>query len=88
MNDTPENIRQKQHEIVSARTMDEKLKGLFEMTDLSRRIIEGRIRSKKPDISEIELKIETFKTFYRRDFDEITLNKITSNMRKTLKQLS
>jgi hypothetical protein len=54
------------------------------MTELSRTIIRNRIKEKNPGISEVDLKIELFKTFYRSDFDDETLKLITDNMRATL----
>jgi hypothetical protein len=84
MNDTPKNILQKQFEIIYARPLQERLNEVFEMTELSRQIIQNRIKEKNPNISEIDLKIELFKTFYRFDFDEQTLNSIAKDMRNFL----
>ncbi len=81
MNDTPKYIQQKQFEIIIAKPLKERLNDLFEMTELSRKIIQNRIKSKMPDISEIDLKVELFKTFYRFDYDKGTLNKIADNMK-------
>ncbi|MEA3451676.1 MAG: hypothetical protein U9Q83_07200 [Bacteroidota bacterium] len=82
MNDTPKYIQQKQFEIILAKPLKERLNGLFEMTELSRKIIQNRIKTKNPDISEIDLKIELFKAFYRFDYDKDTLNRIAENMRQ------
>ncbi len=84
MNDTPKHILQKQFEIVMARPLSVRISEIFDLTELSRQIISNRIREKFPDISEIELKIELFKTFYRFDFDKETLEKIAVNMRDWL----
>ena len=65
-----------------AKPLKERLNGLFEMTELSRKIIQNRIKTKTPDISEIELKIELFKTFYRFDFDKETINRIAESMKQ------
>ncbi len=81
MNDTPKYIQQKQFEIIIAKPLKERLNGLFEMTELSRKIILNRIKTKMPDISEIDLKIELFKAFYRYDYDKETLNRIAENMK-------
>ena len=88
MNDTPEHIRQKQFEIIMAKPLKERLSGLFEMTELSREIIRNRIKAKNPDISEVDLKIELFKTFYRFDFDKKTLDKVAKQMRQYLVDMS
>lgn len=80
MNDTPAEILRKQSEIILSKPLEGRLKGLFEMTDLSRKMIQNSIKSRNPDISEIDLKIETFKIFYRQDFDNLSLNQIVSSM--------
>ena len=82
MNDTPKYIQQKQFEIIIAKPLKERLNGLFEMTELSRKIIQNRIKTKMPDISEIDLKVELFRTFYRFDYDKETLDRIAENMKQ------
>jgi hypothetical protein len=84
MNDTPKYIIQKQFEIIYAKPLKEKIAGLFEMTELSRKIILNQLRMKHPDLSEIDLKIELFKAFYKFDFDKEKLNKIAEEMRQFL----
>lgn len=84
MNDTPKHILQKQFDIVFARPMKDKIAGLFEMTELSRKIILNQLRQQRPELSEVDLKVELFKTFYKYDFDIETLNKIADEMRKFL----
>ena len=69
MNDTSRDILQKQFEIVMAKPLKRRLDGLFEMTDLSRKIIQNRIIAKNPNITEVDLKVELFKVFYQFDFD-------------------
>ena len=84
MNDTPDYILRKQFEIMDAKPLRERLQGLFEMTELSRTIILNQILQERPDLSEIEAKVELFKVFYRTDFDEETLNKIAEDMKRFL----
>jgi hypothetical protein len=84
MNDTPKFILQKQFEIIYAKPLKEKITGLFEMTELSRKIILNQLRIKNPELSEIDLKVELFKAFYKFDFDKETLNKIAENMKHFL----
>jgi hypothetical protein len=86
MRDTSKEIMQKQFEIVSAIPLKERIANLFEMTELSRRIIQNRIKSENPKISEIDLTIETFKVFYRQDFDEHTLSEIIDSMKGYLER--
>lgn len=82
MNDTSRDILQKQYEIVMAKPLKRRLDGLFEMTDLSRKIIQNRIIAKNPKIPEIELKVEMFKVFYQSDFDEHLLNQIADSIKQ------
>jgi hypothetical protein len=84
MNDTPKFVLKKQFEIIYAKPLKDRLDGLFEMTELSRRIIQHQIVLKQPELTEIEKKIELFKMFYRFDFDRLTLDKIAENMRQFL----
>lgn len=82
MNDTSRDIRQKQFEIVMAKPLKRRLDGLFEMTELSRKIIQNRIIAKNPEISEVELKVELFKIFYQSDFDKHSLNQIADSIKR------
>ncbi len=84
MNDTPKFILKKQFEIIYCRPLKDKVASLFEMTELSRNIILNQLRLKNPELSEIDLKIELFKKFYKFDFDNELLNKITEKMRQFL----
>jgi hypothetical protein len=84
MNDTPKHIIKKQFEIIYSKPLHERVNSVFEMTELSREIIRNRIKEKNPEISENDLKVELFKTFYRFDFDNDTLNLIAENMRASL----
>jgi hypothetical protein len=84
MNDTPQHILQKQFEIIHAKPLRERLLGLFEMTELSRSIILNQLHKKRPDLNEIDLKTELFRTFYRYDFDNETLNRIIEEMKMFL----
>jgi predicted DNA-binding protein YlxM (UPF0122 family) len=86
MNDTPDYILRKQFEIIDAKPLPERLQGLFEMTELSRAIILNQIRQERPELSEIEAKIELFKVLYRSDFDLETLNKIADEMKQFLQK--
>jgi hypothetical protein len=81
MNDTSREILQKQYEIVMAKPLKRRLDSLFEMTDLSRKIIQNRIIAKNPKISEVELKVEMFKVFYHTEFDEHTFHQVIASIR-------
>ena len=82
MNDTPRYILEKQFELIMAKPLEVRIKNLFEMTELSRRIIQNRIEANNPDLPEAELKIELFKAFYRSDFDDHSLNQIINSMKR------
>jgi len=84
MNDTPKYILQKQFEIMNAKPLEERMSNLFEMTELSRMMVQNQIKTKHPELTEIEIKIELFKAFYRFDFDKKTLNQITESMNQFL----
>jgi hypothetical protein len=84
MNDTPRYVLQKQFEIIISKPLKDRIAGLFEMTELSRKIILNQLKTKHPEWSEIELKIELFKTFYKFDFDQEALDLIAENMRQFL----
>lgn len=82
MNDTTRDIRQKQFEIIMAKPLKKRLEALFEMTDMSRKIIQNRIIAKNPEISEVELKVEMFKVFYQSEFDEHSLQQIADSIKQ------
>ena len=86
MNDTSQDILQKQFEIIMSKPLKKRLDGLFEMTDLSRKIIKNRIIAKNPKISEIELKVELFKVFYKSDFDEHLIQQIADSIKQYWKK--
>ncbi|MEI6049736.1 MAG: hypothetical protein WCS03_12605 [Bacteroidota bacterium] len=84
MNDTPRYILQKQFEIMNSKPLKERISRLFEMTELSRNIILNQLHIKRPELNEIDLKIELFRAFYRFDFDNETLDKIATKMKQYL----
>ncbi|KPL10464.1 MAG: hypothetical protein AMS26_21410 [Bacteroides sp. SM23_62] len=86
MIDTPRDILQKQFDIIMAKPLKERLDGLFEMTDLSRKIIQNRIISKNPKISEADLKVELFKIFYQFDFEKTSLDQIADGIKQYWKE--
>lgn len=81
MNDTPESIYQKQFEILESKSMHERWIMAFDLTELSRHLIMNAIRRENTGISEVDLKVELFRRFYRNDFEEYELNKIAEQMR-------
>lgn len=86
MNDTTRDIYKKQFEIIESQPLGKRIKNLFEMTELSREIIKNRIKEANPNITETELRVEIFKTFYRQDFDSITLDQISESLTKFMER--
>jgi hypothetical protein len=81
MQDTPEHIIQKQREIIHAKSPDERFMIGVEMINFGRMMVESSIRQSNPQISEIDLKVETFKRCYSQSFDPEELNEIIKGLR-------
>ncbi len=82
MNDTPEEIRKMQFQVINSKPLKERVKMMTDMTDFSRKLIENQIRRKNPGITDNELQLEVFKTFYKNDFDAPMMTKIIENYRE------
>ena len=65
-----------------AKPLKKRLDSLFEMTDLSRKIIQNRIIANNPNITEVDLKVELFKVFYQFDFDRNLLYQIADSIKQ------
>jgi len=81
MNDTSLDILEKQREIFHKKTSQERFLIGAELIEMGRIIIESSIKNNKPDISEIDLKIEVFKRYYSDYFSDDELQKIIISMR-------
>ena len=68
MTDTSEDARQKQREIILSKTVQERLVMGLQMMEDVRQIVLNSIRIKNPGISEVDLKIEFVKRYYKNDF--------------------
>ncbi len=86
MLDTPENILQKQREIIHAKSPDERFMIGIEAINFGRIMVESSIKQRNPVISEIDLKIETFKRCYSQTFDSEELNEIINGLRAYLER--
>jgi len=84
MNDTPEEIRKIQFNILNKRSDAEKIKGLLDLTELSRKIILDQLRQKNPEMTVNNLKVELFRIFYKDDFNSEKLDEISEYLRKTI----
>ena len=77
--DTPDYIRKMQVDIVLSKTPLERLKMCCDMADFSMAMVRKRIKDKRPDISEGELKFETIKSVYSDCYDEEELARIRAH---------
>ena len=80
--DTPKEIRKIQNRIFFQKTVQERFQIGIEMIEDTKKIVENSIKSKNPQISEIDLKIEVFKRFYKNDFSEEKMGDIVKGFRE------
>lgn len=80
MLDTPEEIQQKQYDILMSKSMEERVLIGFATVDFARAIAESSIRQANPGISEIDLKIALLKRFYANQFSEEAMDNIVASM--------
>jgi len=76
LQDTPADILQKQREIIHAKSPDERFMIGVAAINFGRMMVESSIKQSKPDITEIDLKIETFKRYYSTTIDSEELQTI------------
>jgi hypothetical protein len=81
MNDTPEWARQKQREIIFAKTEEERLLMGFEMIDYAYMVVENSIREAHPGIGQGDLVAEIFKRYYAHEFSPGQVEAITASIR-------
>ena len=80
--DTPDHIRKLQNEIFLKNSLSRRFELGFQMIESVKKIIENSIRSKNPQISTTDLKIEVFKRFYKNDFSEEKMEDIVKGFRE------
>jgi hypothetical protein len=76
MQDTPEEILQKQREIFFNKTASERSIIGAELINFGRIVVESSIKQQNPDISPIDLKVAVFKRYYQNCFDKVELERI------------
>ena len=81
MQDTPEHIIQKQREIIHSKSPDERFMIGVEAINFGRTMVQSSIRQSNPQISAIDLKVETFRRCYSQSFDPEELNAILAKLR-------
>ena len=82
MQDTTDEMLNKQREIIFSKTPAERFMMGIEMCEDVRKIVKSSIKNKNPDISKLDLKIEVFKRYYTNDFSQKELDLIIESMRR------
>ena len=80
MTDTPIEILNIQREIFSKKTMKERFEIGAETIDFGRFVVESSIKKTNPDISEIDMKIELLKRYYKNIFRKEDFELIVQSM--------
>jgi len=80
--DTPNNILDKQREILFQKSIAERFLIGAEVIDFGRVVVESSIRRNHPTISKIDLKVEVFKRYYTSVFSTDELERIIQSMVK------
>ncbi|MBC7920795.1 MAG: hypothetical protein H7Z75_06845 [Ferruginibacter sp.] len=81
MNDTTEDARKKQLEIIFSKTPEERFLMGIEMIDYVRTVVENSIRAENANLSAIDVRIAVFKRYYAKEFSIEEINLITESMR-------
>ena len=81
MLDTPSDILDKQREIISRKTLEERFLIGAELIDFGRIVVENSIKQNHPNITQSELNIEVLKRYYatcysKNEFEKIVLSMI------------
>ena len=84
--DTSDEMHRYQVEWYRKLSDSEKFQTTLQMMDDGRALVASSIKNKFPDISEIDLRIETFKRIYKKDFSKDELQNITASMRISLEK--
>lgn len=80
MLDTTDEMLQKQREIIFSKPASERFMIGVEVISFGRLLLENSIKQKKPDISELDLKIAVLKRYYENVFDIDELNNIIASL--------
>ena len=82
MNDTSPEMRQKQFEIMLAMPPARRFMYGIDMIDFTRNIIENRVKSLNPGMSQLELRIEVVKKYYKSEFSQKEMANIIESFRR------
>lgn len=81
MKDTSKEINDYQLKFFLNKSVEERFQLTFQMIDDGKKLVESTIINNNPSISDIELKKETIKRFYRNDFSEAEMNNILNSFK-------
>jgi hypothetical protein len=81
MNDTSEWARQKQREIIMAKTVEERMLMGFDMIDFAYMVVENSIKAANPGIGKGDLVAEIFKRYYGHEFPPERVEAIMASIR-------
>ena len=76
MNDTHPEIAKLYHQLLMAKTGEERLIMGCSMFDFAKSIVSSAIKNENPGLSQFEIKKELFKRFYANDFSETQKQRI------------
>jgi hypothetical protein len=82
MTDTPHDITRIQLEIMLAKSESERFRIGEELISFGRKVLENSIRQRIPGISDIDLKIEVFRSCYSSYYSPAELQKIIVSMKE------
>lgn len=87
MDDTSPEMKKKYHEMLMARSPQERSRMGVEMLAMSRAIVISSIKAEFPDISPVELKQKLFLRFYGNDFNDEQKKKILAYLAESGEEL-
>ncbi len=82
MNDTPVQMQKKQFEIYQSKSMDEKFRMVVDMMEFGMNQTQSVLKEWYPLKSELELRVEFFKIYYRDDLNSERMNLLVNQMMK------
>jgi hypothetical protein len=80
--DTPPDIEALVHKLIRKKSGAERLIMGCSMFDTAKRIAEASILREKPNVNPVELRVQLFVRFYKRDFSEVERARIINHLRK------
>ena len=81
MNDTPPDVDQAVMALMMQRSESDRAMMAFEMFDLARALMTADIRTRHPEISDVELRVQIFERTYGADFTPADRARIVRGLR-------